>query len=98
MGGCVLPRQFFWTEYEKRAKSGATGPIVGGTCWKSLTQKADKKGDNGDQLQSVNTHPDSGEINPTDCQEVVGWSLMARQNLGQKTGQNLTKATKKATE
>ena len=32
----------FRAKYEKRAKSGATGPIVGGTCWKSLGQKADK--------------------------------------------------------
>ena len=29
----------FRAEYEKRAKSGATGPIVGGTCWKKFGMK-----------------------------------------------------------
>ena len=46
VGGCVsFPRVeggagvFFGAEYEKRAKSGATGPIVGGMCWKKFGQK-----------------------------------------------------------
>ena len=44
MGGCVLPwRGVFPAEYEKRAKSGATGPIVGGTCWKKIGRKSRQK-------------------------------------------------------
>ena len=34
---------FFRAEYEKRAKSGATGPIVGGTCWKKFGTKSRQK-------------------------------------------------------
>ena len=86
----------FRAEYEKRAKSGATGPIVGGTCWKKFGTKSGpklcKKGTIGISSKvSIHTLIAPGEINPSDCQAVVGWSLMARQNPGQKTGQNLTK-------
>ena len=36
-------KSFFRAEYEKRAKSGATGPIVGGTCWKKIGRKSRQK-------------------------------------------------------
>ena len=69
----VFEQKVFRAKYEKRAKSGATGPIVGGTCWKKIgrksRQKLCKKGTIGISSK-VSPHTLIGEINPTDCQ---GW-------------------------